>query len=88
MTDEAPVRPSTETNVLLGRLEAKVDNLTEEQRFSRTEFASVRTELAEVKADVAVLKSKQGGLRSGLTVATALVAVAAFTLTILDRLYT
>lgn len=59
MTEETPVRPSTETNVLLGRLEAKVDNLTEEQRFTRTEFTAIRTELTEVKSDVAVLKAER-----------------------------
>jgi len=59
MTEEAPLRPSTETNVLLGRLEAKVDSVKEEQGASRQELSTMRSELAIVQADVAVLKAQQ-----------------------------
>jgi hypothetical protein len=65
MTDDPPVRQQTETNVLLGRLEAKVDNLTDEQRITRGEFASIRTELSEVKSDVAVLKAERPAKTTG-----------------------
>lgn len=49
MTDEhQPIRPSTETNVLLGRLEAKVDLLM-----------PLSMQFADLKSEVAVLKSQQ-----------------------------
>lgn len=72
MTEEAPLRPSTETNVLLGRLEAKVDAVKEEQGASRQELSTMRSELAVVQADVAVLKAQQGPRMSWTAVAAGL----------------
>lgn len=57
--DPQPIRPGTETNLILGRLEAKVDALTEEQRISRGEAAGIRTDISGLKADVAVLKAER-----------------------------
>jgi hypothetical protein len=49
MTDELQsIRPSTETNLLLGQLMAKVDALS-----------PLAQAVAELKADVAVLKAQQ-----------------------------
>lgn len=56
---EQPLRPATETNLILGQLLAKVDAVATEQTASRTEVSALRTEVADVKADVAVLKSQQ-----------------------------
>jgi hypothetical protein len=78
MSDETPpVRQVTETNVLLGRLEAKVDNLTDEQRITRGESAAIRTELSELKADVAVLKSERIPRTTGWSKAAVFAAIPA-----------
>lgn len=61
VTEEAPLRPSTETNVLLGQLIAKVDALS-----------TLGQIVSDLKADVAVLKSQQGPRMSWATVAAGL----------------
>lgn len=43
--------------------------------------------IAKAEAEIAVLKSKQGGWKVALSIATGLVAVSAFVITILDRIY-
>lgn len=83
--ENPPIRPSTETNVLLGRLEAKVDNLTAEQASGRTEFAGLRAELAILSTKVAVIEAKQapktpwyslvGGITSGVVGLSSIIAL-------------
>lgn len=78
MSDEPPIRPSTETNVLLGRLEAKVDGLV-------AEVPSLRVELAALATKVAVLEAKQaprtpwysivGGITSGVVGLSSIIAL-------------
>lgn len=73
-----PIRPSTETNVLLGRLEAKVDNLV-------SEVPSLRVELAALSTKVAVLEARQapktpwysivGGITSGVVGLSSIIAL-------------
>lgn len=76
--DTPSIRPSTETNVLLGRLEAKVDNLV-------SEVPSLRVELATLSTKVAVLEARQapktpwysivGGITSGVVGLSSIIAL-------------
>lgn len=61
-------------------LNEKLDKLTE-----KSDDHAHRLAVAE--SEIAVLKSKQGGWKIALPIITALVAVAAFLFTLLDRLY-
>lgn len=88
MNDDAPIRPSTETNVLLGRLEAKVDAFKDEQAASRGEMVGLRSDITTLSADVAVLKSQQRRPTPWWSVAAGIGAIAAVIVAVLPYLHT
>jgi endonuclease V-like protein UPF0215 family len=71
----------------LARIETGVVALNEKVDKLSTQSEAHNNTLSTHEARLLVLESKQGAWRIVLTVATGLVAVAAFALTVLDRLY-
>lgn len=71
----------------LARIETGISTLNE--KIDRLTDSSVKHEdtLSRHEARLLLLESRKGGWKIGLGVATGLVAVAAFILTILDRIY-
>jgi len=95
---QSALNPKDTTNWLLGGMQKQLEAIErgqENERIAREDFRTevrdsirkVNDKLVSTASDVEVLKSKQAPRVHWLTIVVGVIAVAGFTLGILDRLY-